>query len=59
MMPDSLPSGQHSFEGDFNAKYLEDEMLALAKYPLGFDPGTEWDYHVSTNMLAYMIERIR
>ena len=37
---------------------LKDEMIALAKYPLGFDPGSEWNYHVSTNMLAYMIERI-
>jgi CubicO group peptidase (beta-lactamase class C family) len=40
------------------AKYLKDNMIALAKYPLGFDPGTEWNYHISTNMLAYMIERI-
>lgn len=51
------PAGQHS--GGFGtAKYLKDEMLALAKYPLGFDPGSEWSYHVSTNMLAYMIEII-
>jgi CubicO group peptidase (beta-lactamase class C family) len=50
-------AGQHS--GGFGtAKYLKDEMLALVKYPLGFDPGTEWSYHVSTNMLGYMIERI-
>jgi CubicO group peptidase (beta-lactamase class C family) len=40
------------------AKYLEENMIALARYPLGFDPGTEWSYHISTNMLAYMIERI-
>ena len=52
------PSGQHSFGGDPNAKYLEEEMLDLVKYPLSFDPGTEWNYHVSTNMLGYMIERI-
>lgn len=58
MMPGQTPSGQHSFGGDPNAKYLEDEMLDLVKYPLGFDPGTEWNYHVSTNMLGYMIERI-
>lgn len=58
MMPETTPSGQHSFEGDPDAKYLENEMLDLVKYPLGFDPGTEWSYHVSTNMLAYMIERI-
>lgn len=57
-MPEQTPSGQHSFGGDFNARYLEDEMLDLVEYPLGFDPGTEWSYHVSTNMLAYMIERI-
>lgn len=56
--PDTVPSGQHSFGGNFDAKYLEEEMLSLVKYPLGFDPGTEWSYHVSTNMLGYMIERI-
>jgi CubicO group peptidase (beta-lactamase class C family) len=33
-------------------------MWALVKYPLGFDPGTEWSYHISSNMLGYMIERI-
>jgi len=57
-MPATTPNGQHSFGGNYNAKYLEEEMLALVKYPLGFDPGTEWNYHVSTNMLGYMIERI-
>ena len=41
-----------------SARYLKDNMIALAKYPLGFDPGTEWSYHISTNMLAYMIELI-
>jgi CubicO group peptidase (beta-lactamase class C family) len=49
--------GQRSF-GTGNYKYLKEDMLALAKYPLGFDPGSEWNYHVSTNMLGYMIERI-
>lgn len=44
--------------GAGRAKYLKDEMTTLAKYPLGFDPGTEWNYHISTNMLGYMIERI-
>lgn len=58
MMPTETPAGQHSGGGNFKAKYLEEEMLALAKYPLGFDPGTEWNYHISTNMLAYLIERI-
>jgi CubicO group peptidase (beta-lactamase class C family) len=44
--------------GAGTTKYLKDEMLALAKYPLGFDPGTEWNYHISSNMLAYLIELI-
>ncbi|WBL25329.1 serine hydrolase domain-containing protein [Zunongwangia sp. HGR-M22] len=55
---DNKPSGQRSFGGDATSKYLKDEMVALAKYPLGFDPGSEWNYHISTNMLAYMIEVI-
>ena len=57
-VPDVIPDGQRTGGGNINAKYLEEEMLALAKYPLGFDPGSEWNYHVSTNMLGYMIERI-
>lgn len=56
--PDRAPNGQRSGGGNPDAKYLEEEMLALAEYPLGFDPGTQWNYHVSTNMLAYMVERI-
>ncbi|RYY25972.1 MAG: class A beta-lactamase-related serine hydrolase [Chitinophagaceae bacterium] len=39
-------------------RYLKDNMEALARYPLGFDPGSEWNYHISTNMLGYLIERI-
>ncbi len=52
------PNGQRSFGGSPDSKYLKDEMMDLVKYPLGFDPGSEWNYHISTNMLAYMIERI-
>ncbi len=44
--------------GGGGTRYLKDNMISLAKYPLGFDPGTEWSYHISTNMLAYMIELI-
>lgn len=52
------PNGQRSFGGSPDSKYLKDEMMDLVQYPLGFDPGSEWSYHISTNMLAYMIERI-
>lgn len=55
---DSLPTGQRTMNGNPGARYLKDEMVDLAAYPLGFDPGTEWNYHVSTNMLAYMVELI-
>ena len=51
-------NGQRSFGGNPDSKYLKEEMLDLVRYPLGFDPGSEWNYHVSTNMLAYMVERI-
>ncbi|MBB3062511.1 serine hydrolase domain-containing protein [Microbulbifer rhizosphaerae] len=56
--PDFTPHGQHSGGGDYHARYLEEEMLALVKYPLGFDPGSDWNYHVSSNMLGYLVERI-
>lgn len=55
---DKKVDGQRSYGSNTDSKYLKDEMLALTKYPLGFDPGSEWNYHVSTNMLAYMVERI-
>ena len=57
-IPNQKPSGQRTFGVAGKTPYLKDEMLALAKYPLGFDPGTEWNYHISTNMLAYMVEII-
>ena len=57
-IPEKPTAGQRTGGTDFNSKYLADEMLALAKLPLGFDPGTRWEYHLSTNMLGYMIERI-
>ena len=49
--------GQRS-GGIGNWKYLKDAMYDLVKYPLGFDPGSEWSYHISSNMLAYMVEVI-
>ncbi len=54
--PEQIPSGQHSGGGNYSAAYLEEEMLDLAEYHLGFDPGSAWHYHQSTNMLGYMIE---
>ncbi len=56
--PAGAPAGQRTGGGNAKARYLRDEMQALAKYPLGFDPGSQWNYHISTNMLAYMVEII-
>lgn len=57
-LPEKQFAGQRTWSTNFDSKYLADEMTDLAKYPLGFDPGSEWNYHPSTNMLAYLIERI-
>jgi CubicO group peptidase (beta-lactamase class C family) len=50
-------AGQRS-GGEGTARYLKDVMYDLVKYPLGFDPGSEYSYHISSNMLAYMVEVI-
>jgi CubicO group peptidase (beta-lactamase class C family) len=57
-IPENPPAGQRTGGVNPLSQYLEEEMLALAAYPLGFDPGSRWEYHISTNMLAYLIERI-
>jgi CubicO group peptidase (beta-lactamase class C family) len=57
-IPEQLPAGQRTGGVSPLSNFLEEEMLKLAAYPLGFDPGSQWEYHISTNMLAYLIERI-
>lgn len=37
---------------------LRDMMLALANVPLEFSPGTRWNYSVSTDVVAYLVEAI-
>ncbi|MEO7414139.1 MAG: serine hydrolase domain-containing protein, partial [Opitutaceae bacterium] len=44
--------------GGRSGRTIKDAMQALAKLPLGFDPGSEYHYNISTSMLAYMVERI-
>jgi CubicO group peptidase (beta-lactamase class C family) len=40
-------------------KFNSDEFIAgLAKIPLQFDPGTGWNYSVSTDVLGVIVERI-
>ena len=35
---------------------LEEEAKKISSFPLGFDPGSNWNYSVSTDILAYIIE---
>lgn len=37
---------------------LRDQMMLLAKQPLLFDPGSEWAYGLSTDLLGYLVEVI-
>ena len=37
---------------------LEEEAKKISSFPLGFDPGSNWNYSVSTDILAYIIECI-
>jgi CubicO group peptidase (beta-lactamase class C family) len=40
-------------------KFNSDEFIAgLAKIPLQFDPGSQWNYSVSTDVLGVIVERI-
>ena len=48
-----IPSGL----GYFNANLLE-RMKALAKLPLGFQPGEKWQYGLNTDLLGCLIEVI-
>lgn len=49
---------EHNF--DFARRHLDSgEFVArLAKLPLEFDPGTRWNYSVSTDVLGIAVERI-
>lgn len=44
---------------DFQGRRSLDELVAeLAKIPLLFDPGTSWNYSISTDVLGAVIQRI-
>jgi len=42
----------------FDSGSLDDFVAALAKIPLQFDPGTSWNYSVSTDVLGAVIQCI-
>ncbi|WP_373487568.1 serine hydrolase domain-containing protein, partial [Blastomonas sp.] len=48
---------KHKLEA-FAGPELEDFIKVLAEIPLQFDPGTAWNYSVSTDVLGAIIQRI-
>ena len=51
-----LIADQYNATAKNNYSNLKDLVLAHSKIPLGHQPGTEWKYDFSTNVLAYLIE---
>lgn len=35
---------------------LEEEVKDVLKFPLAFDPGTQWNYHPSSDVMGYLVE---
>jgi len=35
---------------------LEEEVKDLLKFPLAFDPGTQWNYHPASDVVGYLVE---
>jgi CubicO group peptidase (beta-lactamase class C family) len=42
----------------FSSRNLDEFVAELAKIPLQFDPGTAWNYSVSTDVIGAIIQRI-
>ncbi len=42
----------------FSSRNLDEFIAELAKIPLQFDPGTAWNYSVSTDVIGAIIQRI-
>jgi CubicO group peptidase (beta-lactamase class C family) len=49
---------QRLLPNDANRTYdtLAEEVKDMMKYPLAFDPGTQWGYHPSTDVCGYLVE---
>ena len=35
---------------------LEEQVKDVLKFPLAFDPGTQWNYHPSSDVVGYLVE---
>jgi CubicO group peptidase (beta-lactamase class C family) len=54
----ALRKNGHSsmLNGDRSYATLKDYVKDLVKQPLLFDPGTGWNYHISSDVWAYLVE---
>ncbi len=52
-------AGLYRKDLDFDARNVtpDEEIAGLAKVPLAFQPGTTWNYSVSTDMLGRVVEK--
>src|SRR5213592_3996028 len=52
-------AGVYRRDLDFDARNVtpDEEIAAMAKVPLAFQPGTAWNYSVSTDMLGRVVEK--
>src|SRR6266702_7832194 len=52
-------SGVYRKDLDFDARNVtpDEEIAGMAKVPLAFQPGTTWNYSVSTDMLGRVVEK--
>jgi CubicO group peptidase (beta-lactamase class C family) len=54
-----VDAAYHNTDIEHWGKFNSDEFIAgLAKIPLQFDPGSGWNYSVSTDVLGVIVERI-
>ncbi|MGD1926366.1 MAG: serine hydrolase domain-containing protein [Paracoccaceae bacterium] len=49
---------EHKLDFGSKRKSLDDTVKRLAELPLGFDPGAQWNYGVSTDVLGRVVEVI-
>jgi len=52
----TLRSKQMEMRDNKPYETLEEEVRDLLKLPLAFDPGTQWSYHPSSDVVGYLVE---
>ena len=55
---DLVAIGRQAMEKRGNKPFdtLEEQVKETLKYPLAFDPGTQWNYHPASDVVGYLVE---